>query len=160
MYPILYMHEQSNIQEQSSVKVKGDKSKYVDPKTDFAFKHFFGKEPHKDLLIKFLNSLFKGRKVIMDVDYNHVEKKGILKTYRKTIFDLYCTGDKGEKFIVEMQKADSDHFKDRIIFYTANLIQEQGISVNADWNYELPEVYFVAILNFSLIDSHPDQLHP
>lgn len=42
--------------------------RYMNPKTDFAFKHFFGKEIHKDLLIGFLNGVFKDRKVIVDLE--------------------------------------------------------------------------------------------
>ena len=130
--------------------------RYLDPKSDFSFKHFFGKEPHKDLLKDFLNGLFNGRKVIKELAYSNIEHKGISSIYRKTVFDLYCTGDNGEKFVVEIQQAGRDFFKDRIIFYTANLIQEQGISVNAKWNYELPEVYFVAIMDFCFENSQPN----
>jgi hypothetical protein len=41
--------------------------RYIDPLTDFGFKKIFGSEPNKDLLIAFLNELFKGRKVIRDL---------------------------------------------------------------------------------------------
>ena len=134
-----------------------NKSKYIDPFTDFGFKHIFGKAPHKDLLIHFLNGIFNGRKIITDLVYNNNEHKGRRPEIRKTIFDLYCTGNNGEKFIIEMQKAKSAYFKDRTIFYTANLIQEQGISVNANWNYQLPEVYIIAIMDFCFDDSLPGQ---
>jgi len=131
--------------------------KYIDPFTDFGFKHIFGKVPNKDLLIDFLNGIFKGRKIITDLIYNNIEHKGRRPEFRRTFFDLYCTGNTGEKFIIEMQKAKPAHFKDRSFFYTANLIQEQGISVNADWNYQLPEIYFIAIMDFCFDDSNPDQ---
>lgn len=36
--------------------------RYIDPLTDFGFKKIFGSEPNKDLLIAFLNELFKGKK--------------------------------------------------------------------------------------------------
>ena len=36
--------------------------KYIDPLVDFAFKKIFGSEPNKDLLIAFLNEVFRGRK--------------------------------------------------------------------------------------------------
>ncbi|WEK17464.1 MAG: Rpn family recombination-promoting nuclease/putative transposase [Candidatus Pedobacter colombiensis] len=133
-----------------------DSTRFIDPYSDFGFKHIFGKAPNKSFLISFLNQLLKGRKVVIDIQYNNTEYKGSGNDYRKTVFDLYCTGDKGEKFIVEMQKAKVKNFKDRSIFYTANLIQEQGVGVIADWNYQIPEIYFVAIMNFKFDDSHPD----
>ena len=33
--------------------------RYIDPLVDFAFKKIFGSEPNKDLLIAFLNEVFK-----------------------------------------------------------------------------------------------------
>lgn len=130
-------------------------TRYIDPKTDFGFKHFFGKEVHKDLLIKFLNSLFNGRKVIVDLQYNNPEHSGLTKKHRKTTFDLFCTGNKGEKFIIEMQKVSQKYFKDRMIYCTSSLIQEQARG-KRKWNFKLPVVYFVGLLNFSLKDSDPD----
>ncbi|WEK20202.1 MAG: Rpn family recombination-promoting nuclease/putative transposase [Candidatus Pedobacter colombiensis] len=130
--------------------------RYIDPYSDFGFKHIFGKAPNKNLLINFINQVLIGRKVIVDIQYNNIEFKGSGEDYRKTVLDLHCTGDKGEKFMVEMQKAKAINFKDRSIFYTANLIQEQGIDVAANWNYEMPEIFFIGIMNFNFDDSHPD----
>jgi predicted transposase/invertase (TIGR01784 family) len=48
------------------------------------------------------------------------------------------------------------NFKDRSIFYTANMIQEQGIGVAANWGYEMPEIFFIGVVNFNFDDSHPD----
>ncbi len=131
-------------------------ARYINPRTDFAFKLLFGKEPNKDLLIDFLNGIFRGRKVVTDLVYINPETKGPLKAYRRTAFDLYCTDQQGGRFIVEMQQVRQEFFKDRIVFYSANLIQEQGISVNADWNYELPEIYFIALMDFCFDNSHPE----
>ena len=94
--------------------------RYIDPLTDFGFKRIFGSEPNKDLLIAFLNELFKGRKVIKDLVYNAQENNGPVKRYRKTIFDLTCTGGDGETFIIEMQRAEQKFFTDRAIFYTSS----------------------------------------
>ncbi|MDR0793904.1 MAG: Rpn family recombination-promoting nuclease/putative transposase, partial [Chitinophagaceae bacterium] len=44
--------------------------RFIDPLTDFGFKKIFGSEPNKDVLITFLNELFKGRKIIRDLTYN------------------------------------------------------------------------------------------
>ncbi|MCW5210151.1 PD-(D/E)XK nuclease family transposase, partial [Desulfobulbus sp. US1] len=34
---------------------------------------------------------------------------------RKAIFDLYCENERGEKFIVELQKSKQNFFKDRAL---------------------------------------------
>jgi hypothetical protein len=36
--------------------------RYIDPLSDFGFKLLFGSDPNKEILIAFLNELFKGRK--------------------------------------------------------------------------------------------------
>jgi|GEM_PF-6599809 len=41
--------------------------KYIDPLVEFPFKKIFGSKPNKELLIAFLNELFRGRKDIVDL---------------------------------------------------------------------------------------------
>ena len=76
--------------------------KYINPFTDFGFKKLFGSEPNKDLLIDFLNQVLPGKHKIKDLTYARTEQLGNTETDRKAIFDLYCIGDNGERFIVEM----------------------------------------------------------
>ncbi len=51
------------------------------------------------MLIAFLNEVFRGRKHIVDLIYNKNEHPGDLKDEGAAIFDLLCTGDKGEQFL-------------------------------------------------------------
>ncbi|PIE78569.1 MAG: hypothetical protein CSA15_07135, partial [Candidatus Delongbacteria bacterium] len=63
------------------------------------------------------------------------------------MFDLYCTNEKGEKFVVELQKTKQKFFKDRTIYYSTFPIQEQA-QKGSDWNFKLEKVYTIAILDF------------
>ncbi|WP_240466033.1 MULTISPECIES: Rpn family recombination-promoting nuclease/putative transposase [Sphingobacterium] len=56
-------------------------SVYIDPTTDFGFKRIFGMEANKDLLLAFLNVLFRGRKQIEDLHYNKNEHVGVADRY-------------------------------------------------------------------------------
>ncbi|MCB1191133.1 MAG: PD-(D/E)XK nuclease family transposase, partial [Leptospiraceae bacterium] len=49
-----------------------------------------------------------------------------IKEHRKAVHDIFCTNQKGEKFIIEMQKAYQKFFKDRMIFYSTFPIREQA----------------------------------
>lgn len=80
-------------------------SKFIDLTTDFAFKRVFGTEAHKDLLRAFLNELFSGRKVIRDLVYNKNEHVGDNADIGTVIFDLTCTGNNGEQFVIEVQRS-------------------------------------------------------
>lgn len=120
--------------------------RYVNFYTDFAFKKLFGTEANKDLLISFLNSLFDGTEVIKTLNYLNVEHLGHNAAERKAVFDVYCENEKGEKFLIEMQKAEQEYFKDRSIFYSTFPVQEQA--PQGRWNFKLNKVYTIGILNF------------
>ena len=100
--------------------------KYINPYTDFGFKKLFGTPLNKDLLISFLNSLFEGKEVVSDLTYLNGENLGNGYGDRRAIFDVYCENEQGETFIVEMQKAEQQFFKDRSVFYATFPIQNQG----------------------------------
>jgi len=103
------------------------KEKYINPFTDYRFKRLLGEEPNKDLLLDFLNELLveeQGR--IAELFYLPSEKLPISLGDIRAIFDIYCTNEKGEQFIVEFQKAEQKFFKDRTVFYSTFPIQEQA----------------------------------
>lgn len=102
------------------------KERYINPYTDFGFKKLFGTEMNKDLLMSFLNALFRSKEVISDVKYLNSERLGDGYGDRRAVFDVYCETEKGEKFIVEMQKAEQRFFKDRSLYYATAPIREQA----------------------------------
>jgi predicted transposase/invertase (TIGR01784 family) len=129
--------------------------KYINPFTDYGFKKLFGEEPNKDLLLDFLNVLLKEEQgEIKDLTYLKSEHLGTGELDRKAIFDLYCENEKGEKFIVELQKTKQNFFKDRTVYYSTFPIREQA--KRADWNYELKAVYTIAILDFVFDEDKKD----
>ena len=121
-------------------------AKYINPYTDFGFKKLFGTPLNKDLLISFLNSLFDGKEVVRDLTYLNGENLGNGYGDRRAIFDVYCENEQGETFIVEMQKAEQQFFKDRSVFYSTFPIQNQG--KKGIWNFKLKGVYTIGILDF------------
>ena len=123
--------------------------RYISLLTDFGFKRIFGTAPNKELLIDFLNSMFDGEQVVKDVTYLNSKHVGDVHSDRKAIFDVYCENEKGEKFIVEMQNASQQYFKDRSLYYATFPIREQA-QKGAEWNYELKHVYVVALLNYNM----------
>jgi predicted transposase/invertase (TIGR01784 family) len=129
--------------------------KYINPFTDYGFKKLFGEELNKDLLLDFLNELLKDEQgLIKDLTYLKTEHLGTTEVDRKAIFDLYCENERGEKFIVELQKTKQNFFKDRSVYYSTFPIREQA--KRADWDYELKAVYTIGILDF-VFDSDKNQ---
>ncbi len=121
--------------------------KYLNPFTDFGFKKLFGEEPNKELLMDFLNELLREQEgEIRNLTFLRNEHLGSTDIDRKAIFDLYCENERGEKFIVELQKTKQKFFKDRTVYYSTFPIREQA--ERGDWDFELKAVYTIAILDF------------
>ena len=136
-------------------------ARYINPHTDFGFKKLFGmanKESMKDFLQTLLNVECDARSgevrpkpeseqiTITNLRYLDAEQLGRSADDRKAVYDLHCETPQGEKFIVEMQRAYQEFFKDRSVFYSTFPIQSQGKT--GKWNYRLKAVYMVAILDF------------
>jgi predicted transposase/invertase (TIGR01784 family) len=130
--------------------------KYINPFTDYGFKRLFGEEPNKPLLMDFLNELLKEEEgEIVELTYLKNEHLGTGDIDRKAVFDLYCTNETGEKFIVELQKTKQKFFKDRTLYYSTFPIRDQA-KTGSEWNFELKKVYMIAILDF-VFDEDKDQ---
>ena len=70
-----------------------------------------------------LKDLFK-EEVIKDVTYPNAKHLGMQEYDCRAVFDVYCENEKGEKFLVEMQRGKQQFFKDRSVFYSTFLIRE------------------------------------
>ena len=122
------------------------KGRYINPLTDFGFKHIFGT---KEYLIDFLNAVLKIKGGIIDLQYDNTERPGLSEDDRTTIFDLYCTLENDDRILIEMQLQPQGYFKNRILYYTSRMIQDQGEGNKGDeWGYALKKVYSVNIVNF------------
>ena len=132
------------------------KQRYLNPLTDFGFKRLFGTEMNKELLISFLNALFHD-KDIRDVSYLNSEQLGDSEDDRRSVFDVYCEDEQGDKFVVEMQNVYQEFFKDRSVYYATIPIRDQGRK--GDWDFELKAVYTVGVLNFCLTDDPEHYVH-
>lgn len=80
------------------------------------------------------------------LSYTKNEQLGNAEQDRKAIFDLFCESESGEKFIVEVQKAKQNFFKDRSVYYSTFPIQEQAKKGN--WNFKLSAVYTIESLKY------------
>jgi len=129
--------------------------KYINPFTDFGFKKLFGTEVNRDLLMDFLNELIHGKGKINEVNYLNSEQLGRSEEDRRAVYDIYCKTETGETFIVEMQKAKLNFFKDRSVYYASFPIRDQGMK--GDWNYQLKAVYTVGVLNFVFNETRDDK---
>ena len=151
--------------------------RYLNPFTDFGFKTLFGTEVNKELLVDFLNQLLPEKHHIQDLTYASNEQVGRSEFDRRSIFDIFCIGQNGERFVVEMQKAEQKFFVDRSVYHTTFPIQQQALKVingnhlhsnlfefpiqqqalKGNWNYQLAAVYLIGILDFVFSEDKAEQ---
>ena len=118
---------------------------YLDPKADIVFKRIFGE--HQRILKSFLNALLplEVDAQIVSLEYLTPEQVPEIPEFKNTIVDVRCKDAKGRRFIVEMQMAWTDSFKQRMLFNSAKAIVNQLAPGEA---YEsLQPVYALAILD-------------
>ena len=66
---------------------------------------------------------------------------------RRAVYDIYCENEKGEKFIVELQKAKQNYFRERTLYYATFPIREQA--EKGFWDFNMKAVYCIGILDFT-----------
>jgi len=129
--------------------------RYINPYTDYGFKYLFGTEPNKEFTLALVNALLKGKEVIKSLTLLPTEQLGDTKEDRRSVFDIFCENEHGDKIIIEMQKAEQQFFKDRSIYYSSFPIRQQG--VKGLWRFGLKAVYTIGILDFVFDEDKNDQ---
>ena len=124
-------------------------AQFINPFTDVGFKRIFGQEINKDLLIDFLNALLEGEKRVKDIRFLDKELLPAYRRDRGVIYDVYCTDESGEQFIVEMQNREQANFRERALYYLSRTVAAQG-ERGVSWQFDLKAVYGVFFMNFRL----------
>ncbi len=113
--------------------------------SDYGFKATFGNEANTLFLRKALQALIKSEIPIKEVKFDKNTFEGITQDGRSGIFDLACTDENGNHFIVEMQYGDAPSFIQRMKFYA--LHKFNAIVKKGKFDYStLAKIYCVGIL--------------
>lgn len=118
--------------------------------SDYGFKATFGNETNTLFLRTALQALIKSPVPIREVQLEKNAFEALTLDSRSGIFDLACTDEQGNHFIVEMQLAHTPHFVQRMKFYALhkfNTVIERGRFDYAN----LPRIYCIALLEKSIL---------
>ena len=110
----------------SSIIIMTTNIKYLDPKADLTFEKIFA--GHPDLLISLLNALLplKRNQQIKSIEYLPTELVPVDPLHKDTIVDVRCRDVEGRQFVVEMQMAWTDAFKQRVLFNASKAYVSQA----------------------------------
>ena len=124
--------------------------KFVDPKTDIAFKKIFGDQAHKQILIEFLNEILDLAHPIEDLQINNTYQPPKVYGLKETMLDIKATDTTKREFIVEMQVEKEKAFAKRALYYSSKAYSQQ---LDTAQKYDaLKPVIFLGILDFSIFD--------
>jgi predicted transposase/invertase (TIGR01784 family) len=119
--------------------------------SDYGFKATFGNESDTRFLRKALQALINSPIPIKDVKFTKSEFSGLTIDGRGGLFDLTCTDEQGNAFIVEMQLGEFKNFIHRMKFYAFqrfNVMVKQGKYAFDD----LKPIYCVGILGHNIYE--------
>jgi predicted transposase/invertase (TIGR01784 family) len=111
----------------------------------YGFKATFGNESNTLFLCRALQALIKSETPIKEVRFDKNTFEGITQDRRSGIFDLACTDENGNQFIVEMQYGDAPYFVQRMKFYAMHKFNAMVKRGKFDYG-TLTNIYCVAIL--------------
>jgi len=113
--------------------------------SDYGFKATFGNEANTLFLRRALQALIKSKIPIKEVKFDKNTFEGITQDGRSGIFDLACTDENDNHFIVEMQYGDAPYFVQRMKFYALHKFNAMVKRGKFDYG-TLTKIYCVAIL--------------
>ena len=94
-------------------------TRYIDPKSDFAFKKLFQKERNKELLVALINAVV-GKQFHQPVVHVTLLDRNLdpeIRTKKESYIDVLCEDQDGCKYVVEMQVAEEKGFEKRAQYY-------------------------------------------
>lgn len=130
--------------------------RFLDVKTDFAFKKVFGSEGSKDILLSFLNAIitFPSGEVIEDLTIVDPYQIPLIKGMKDTYVDVKARLDNGSTVIIEMQILNIEGFEQRVLYNAAKSYSTQ--LVQGDQYQLLNPVIAITITDFTMFNDIPD----
>jgi len=130
--------------------------RFINPKTDYAFKKIFGSTESKDILISFLNALvYEGNSTIEDLEIINPNLPPKIQGLKDTYLDVRATLNDGTLVIIEMQVLNVQSFGKRVLF---NAAKTYAFQLQAGEGYRmLKPVIALTITDFEMFADR-DQL--
>ena len=125
--------------------------RFINPKTDFAFKKIFGGNESKPILISFLNAMiYDGNPTIADLEIIDPYLASRVQYLKDSYLDVQAKLAGGQIVIIEMQVLNVESFAKRVVYntakaYSTQLFRGQGYS-------KLRPVIALTITDFKMFD--------
>ena len=132
--------------------------RFLDVKTDYAFKRVFGSEGSKPVLISFLNAMldYPSAQAIVDLTLVDPYQIPMLKGMKDTYVDVKAVLANGQHVIIEMQVLNVPGFEKRILH---NAAKEYATQLLKGEDYALLNpVIALTFTDFTLFEGSPEPI--
>lgn len=132
--------------------------RFLDVKTDYAFKRVFGSEGSKSVLISFLNAIldYQGEHAIVDLTIVDPYQIPMLQGMKDTYVDVKARLFNGKHVIIEMQVLNIPGFEKRILH---NAAKEYATQLQKGEDYALLNpVIALTFTDFNMFEGSTDYL--
>jgi predicted transposase/invertase (TIGR01784 family) len=128
----------------------------IDPKVDYAFKHVFGREANRPILIDLIDAVLNPAPSHQIVEIELLNPFNLKETLddKISILDIKARDQAGRQFNVEMQMLAYQYFEKRILYYWSRLHQQQ-LHEGQDYGAIRPTVS-ISFLDHQLFPQVPD----
>ncbi|MBF0344591.1 MAG: Rpn family recombination-promoting nuclease/putative transposase [Nitrospirae bacterium] len=128
--------------------------RFVDVRSDIAFKRIFGNENKKEILISFLNAVLdlSGDKEIDEITILDPYQAPKVNELKYTVIDIRAVDKRGVTFIVEIQIQRERGFEKRVLYYTGKAYVNQ-LARGEDYP-KLNQVIYIGIVDFAIFDGN------
>lgn len=122
--------------------------RFLNPKTDFAFKKIFGSETSRDILISFLNAVLSLEHpyLIREVEVLDPYLAPKIQGMKDTYLDVRVRDENGRSYVIEMQVLNVAGFEKRVLYNACKAYVNQ-IRIGEEYT-ELCEVIAITITDF------------
>ena len=132
--------------------------RFLDVKTDFAFKKVFGSQQSKPVLIDFLNAMldYSGEFTIANLDIVDPYQIPLIKGMKDSFVDVKAVLANGSRVIIEMQVLNIEGFEQRILYNAAKQYSSQLLK--GEHYRLLNPVIALTFTDFTLFHDAPGQV--
>ncbi len=129
--------------------------RFINPKTDYAFKRIFGSNQSKEILISFLNAiLYQEKDVIKDLEILNPYSPGASFGLKDTYLDVKAKLDNNTTVLIEMQVLNKYAFDKRVMYNAAKSYANQLES--GERYILLNPVIALTIIDFIMFDNNTE----
>ncbi|MDJ0583272.1 Rpn family recombination-promoting nuclease/putative transposase [Crocosphaera sp.] len=129
--------------------------RFINPKTDYAFKKIFGSNQSKEILISFLNAiLYHEKEVIQDLEILNPYSPGASFGLKDTYLDVKAKLDNDTTVLIEMQVLNKYAFDKRVMYNAAKSYANQLDS--GERYILLNPVIALTIVDFIMFDNNTE----